>query len=934
MIGKDNTKAWVDAKFHFSQILVIFYIDLLFLLLFSFLAMRLLYHTITLLGFILIQSSIAEKKEWSWGQDSDDLLNGFKPLDNPLLQQDSDVAETTLLEQQGPLLNSTQDDQVIDSIIQFGRQGRNLDGYDEVFTDPNVKEAIQKGDDREARNVIKERLCSLGLMQCEGENVQGKRPYIAPEDLVYAQPVDIKPVGRPIPSIPVKRPHGGHYGPPRPISIPGPPGKYPPFSPHGPPRRGYGPPSKPFYPGKPVIGGPPSGGYFEESDGFLSKPPGPIYNQPIELDSPYGYEHASASHHKEFGHISSSFHKDKKPIEVVVNAQGGVAHASGSAGGQGVQQHVHHHFHHAGDGVKVPSSTGIKVPSLGVVGGHASIDTFGGSLVESQGSLFKPSSSGFISSSFGSGYKQLNAGETFNKINPGLTIGGTGFNGVNYGGQPLASYGSGLGNYGSVKPVVENYNPLTIGGGGSNSFGTSVGLYGNSGVYGSTNGLYKKELNLQSTGSGNSIQSNYLQSTYAGGYQGLESARAENYDCVCVPYNQCPSQDIIGRKDDLYLAIDPRNLKSDIEAIATEERIITDGNGTMTVVRVPKEAKDHTDKIEETRIETKDEKPEETKKLFKRDAAAQNSTQYQPRQAYYPGSFGKPNVCGPRHVCCKRPLRPHIPTPGLGQLRQCGTRHSQGINGRIKNPVYVDGDSEFGEYPWQVAILKKDPKESVYVCGGTLIDHLHIITAAHCVKSYSAFDLRVRLGEWDVNHDVEFYPYIERDISLVEVHPEFYAGTLYNDLALLRMDRPVDWNKHPHISPACLPNPREDYSGQRCWTTGWGKDAFGEFGKYQNILKEVDVPVIGFAQCQQQLQQTRLGYEFKLHPGFICAGGEEGKDACKGDGGGPMVCERGGTWQIVGVVSWGIGCGQHGVPGVYVKVAHYLDWIRQLTQRF
>jgi secreted trypsin-like serine protease len=40
-----------------------------------------------------------------------------------------------------------------------------------------------------------------------------------------------------------------------------------------------------------------------------------------------------------------------------------------------------------------------------------------------------------------------------------------------------------------------------------------------------------------------------------------------------------------------------------------------------------------------------------------------------------------------------------------------------------------------GEYPWQAAILKKDVQESVYVCGGTLIDNLHVITAAHCVKT-------------------------------------------------------------------------------------------------------------------------------------------------------------------------------------------------------
>lgn len=142
-----------------------------------------------------------------------------------------------------------------------------------------------------------------------------------------------------------------------------------------------------------------------------------------------------------------------------------------------------------------------------------------------------------------------------------------------------------------------------------------------------------------------------------------------------------------------------------------------------------------------------------------------------------------------------------------------------------------------GEYPWQVAILKKDPQESVYVCGGTLIDNQHIITAAHCIKTYKAGELRVRMGEWDVNHDVEFYPYVERDVTGVFIHPEFYAGTLYNDLAIVRIDRPLDLRSSPHISPACMPEPHSEYAGSRCWTTGWGKDAFGDYGKYQNILK-------------------------------------------------------------------------------------------------
>jgi hypothetical protein len=98
----------------------------------------------------------------------------------------------------------------------------------------------------------------------------------------------------------------------------------------------------------------------------------------------------------------------------------------------------------------------------------------------------------------------------------------------------------------------------------------------------------------------------------------------------------------------------------------------------------------------------------------------------------------------------------------------------------------------------------------------------------------------------------------------------------------LKLSSPVDLSSNPHITTACLPdNKFADFTNQRCWTTGWGKDNW-EYGKYQNILKEVDVPVIEQNKCQHQLRQTRLGHSYNLNPGFLCAGGEEGKDACKG----------------------------------------------------
>nr|WJJ70401.1 venom protein U-MPTX.16-35 [Megalopyge opercularis] len=288
-------------------------------------------------------------------------------------------------------------------------------------------------------------------------------------------------------------------------------------------------------------------------------------------------------------------------------------------------------------------------------------------------------------------------------------------------------------------------------------------------------------------------------------------------------------------------------------------------------------------------------------------------------------------------TCCVAPGSvPILPTPSptATPAYSCGVRNINGVGFRITGDK--DNEAKFGEFPYMVALLRVEPvnekepdgqKLNVYVGGGSLIHPSIVLTAAHYVASAS--QLRVRAGEWDTQTKNEIYKYQDREVKEVVIHKDFNKGNLFYDIALLFLTKPVD--PAPHIGVVCLPRAGERAEhGERCQTSGWGKDLFGKEGRYQVILKRVEVPVVKRDQCQEQLRKTRLGRNFLLHSSFMCAGGELGKDACKGDGGSPLVCPtkyEKDRYVQNGIVAWGIGCGQDGTPGVYVDVANLRDWI-------
>lgn len=264
--------------------------------------------------------------------------------------------------------------------------------------------------------------------------------------------------------------------------------------------------------------------------------------------------------------------------------------------------------------------------------------------------------------------------------------------------------------------------------------------------------------------------------------------------------------------------------------------------------------------------------------------------------------------------------------------------------------------AKLGEFPYMVLLGYKHNGSIFYKCGASVINKWYIITAGHCVTGELGAPVKIILGEHTLGTDPDCLsvrgrivgctnPIINRKAAEIFLHPNYNVSVKIgpHDIALIRVDEIIplygEENSKSSVLPICLPWNSEDpgrklQQGDRLTVTGWGKitnnarvnlNSLLNYQASARKLSKAKIPGVAIRKCQQEnLYKNRLDPKVQL-----CAGGEEGVDSCGGDSGGPLAYKQStdSPWYQVGIVSFGTRyCGQ-GTPGVYTRVAAFLEWI-------
>ncbi|WP_406515093.1 serine protease [Streptomyces sp. NBC_00873] len=225
--------------------------------------------------------------------------------------------------------------------------------------------------------------------------------------------------------------------------------------------------------------------------------------------------------------------------------------------------------------------------------------------------------------------------------------------------------------------------------------------------------------------------------------------------------------------------------------------------------------------------------------------------------------------------------------------------------------------------PWVVALSSRNRfggTRAGQFCGAALVGPTKVLTAAHCLSREAlgtdvgqVRDLRIIAGRDELTGSGG------REVAVkgTWINPGYDPTTNSGDLAVLTL---ADALPGESVIPMATAGDQADEPGSAALVYGWG-DISGN-GDYVTSLRSAQVRVLPDSTCQRAYPGGRgAAYEAST---MLCAGEPQGgHDACQGDSGGPLVA--GG--RLIGLVSWGNGCGVAGSPGVYTRISAVAGWM-------
>ena len=230
------------------------------------------------------------------------------------------------------------------------------------------------------------------------------------------------------------------------------------------------------------------------------------------------------------------------------------------------------------------------------------------------------------------------------------------------------------------------------------------------------------------------------------------------------------------------------------------------------------------------------------------------------------------------------------------------------------------------DFPYIATIRSWNPEKRWFYCAGGIISDQWILTVAQCMPTrWNEFIaavpvLQVAVGVDDKNKFRDNMVQVHSFIS----HEDYNKSTWANDIALIRLAKKLEFGSK--MRKVILPHKDQayDYTGQDWKATLAGFGMEKENTKESQFLNIVSFGILANADC------AHMPYINKHQ--HLCAGTLDGsRDTCYGDSGSPLVVQAksGEDPTVLGLVSYGYGCGVRGYPTLYTRVSNYLDWINR-----